>query len=88
MLLECFNTIILGDTEQPSGHGPGQPALGDNALAGTLGQMTSRGPLQPQPFCDSGSNSTTKPLDISGMKREKTKNVFTQRFSIKTLRCC
>ena len=43
---------ILGDTPKMPGHGAGQPALGDPAWAGWLGQMTSRSPCQAQPFCD------------------------------------
>jgi len=42
----------LGDVQKPSGHGPGQPALGRPAQAG-LDKTPSRGPFQPQPFCDS-----------------------------------
>lgn len=34
------------------GHGPGQPALGRPCVSRGLHQMTSRGPLQAQPFCD------------------------------------
>lgn len=44
---------ILRDTQKLSRHGAGQPALGDPAWAEVLvDQMTSRGPCQPQPFCD------------------------------------
>ena len=42
-----------GDIQKPSGHGPGQLAQGGPAWAEGLDQMTSRGPFQPQPFCDS-----------------------------------
>jgi len=42
----------LGDIQKPSGYGPGQLALGGFTWAGELDQMVSRGPLQPQPFCD------------------------------------
>jgi len=42
-----------GDIQDPPGHGPVQPALGDHALAGVLDQMTHRGPFQPRTFCDS-----------------------------------
>lgn len=38
---------VLGDLQKLSGHGPGQPASGDPCLKG------SRGPFQPQPFCES-----------------------------------
>jgi len=68
---------ILGDTQKP--------ALGDPALAGGLDQMTSRGPFQPQLFCDSGPKNTTTTPEISGMKRERNKTIFTQRFRIETL---
>lgn len=34
-------------------HGAGQPAVGDSAWLGELDKMTSRGPRQPQPVCDS-----------------------------------
>ena len=44
---------IVGDTQNSSGHGLGHPALGGSIWAGGLDQMTSRGPFQPQPFCDS-----------------------------------
>ncbi|KAK4830304.1 hypothetical protein QYF61_009809 [Mycteria americana] len=42
---------ILGDTQKPSGHGPGQQALGGPSVAGVLDQMNLRGLFQPQPFC-------------------------------------
>lgn len=44
---------ILGDTQNTSGHDPGQLALGSHAWAGELDQMTFRSPFQPQPVCDS-----------------------------------
>ena len=44
---------FLGDTQKPAGHGPDQPGLGGPAWAGGLDSMTSRGPLQPQPFPNS-----------------------------------
>lgn len=44
---------ILEDIQKPSEHSPGQWALGGHAGAGRLDQMASRGPWQPQPFCDS-----------------------------------
>ena len=44
---------LLGDIQKPSGHGPGQLALGGPAWAGVLlDQMTSRGPSQPPPLCN------------------------------------
>jgi len=42
-----------GDIQDPPGHGPVQPALGNRALAGGLDQMIHRGAFQPLPFCDS-----------------------------------
>ena len=44
---------ILGDAQEQSEHGPGQPGQGGPAWAGGLGQVTSGGPVQPQRFCDS-----------------------------------
>jgi len=42
-----------GDTQDPPGQGPVQPAVGDPALAEGLDQIIPRGPFQPLPFCDS-----------------------------------
>ena len=42
-----------GDIQDPPGHGPVQPALGDPALAGGLDWVTHRGPFQPLPCWDS-----------------------------------
>ena len=42
-----------GDSQDPPGRGPVQPAVGDPALAGGLDWMTHRGPFQPRIFCDS-----------------------------------
>ena len=42
-----------GDTQDPPGRGPVQPALGDPAWAGGLDWVTHRGPFQPLLFCDS-----------------------------------
>jgi len=44
---------ILGDTQKPSGYGPGQLAPGVPGSAGLLDHLTSRGPLQPQLLCGS-----------------------------------
>jgi len=47
---------IRGDIHnKPSGHGPRRPTVGGpaGALRSGLDQTTSRGPFQPQPFCDS-----------------------------------
>ena len=44
---------ILVNTKKPSGHGPGQPAVGGPAWTGGQDKITSRSPFQPQPFCDS-----------------------------------
>ena len=41
------------DLQKPSGHGPRQLALGGPAWGRQLDKMTSRGPSQPQPVCDS-----------------------------------
>lgn len=54
---------------KPAGHGPGQLAPGDPAIAGRLD-------FQPQPFYDSGPKSTTTPLKISCMKSTKTKIIL------------
>jgi len=42
-----------GDIQDPPGHSPVQPGLGDPALEGGLDQLIPRGPFQPLPFCDS-----------------------------------
>jgi len=42
-----------GDIQDPPGHGPVQPAVGDPALAEGLDWMTHRGPFQPLTFFDS-----------------------------------
>ena len=39
-----------GDTQNPPGQGPVQPAVGDPASAGRLDWMIHRGPFQPWPF--------------------------------------
>lgn len=39
--------------QKPSGHGPEQLALGSPAWTRGLDKVTSRGPFQPQPYCDS-----------------------------------
>ncbi|KAK4828652.1 hypothetical protein QYF61_000300 [Mycteria americana] len=42
---------LLGEIQKPFGHGPGlQVALLE--WGGGLDKVTSRGPFQPQPFCD------------------------------------
>ena len=46
-----------GDIQNPPGHGPMQPAVGDPALAGGLDWMIPRGPFQSLPFCDSVTGS-------------------------------
>jgi len=46
-----------GDTQDPPGQGPVQPALGDPASAGGLDWMTHRGPCQPLPCWDSSLGS-------------------------------
>lgn len=45
-------SISLEVLEKPPGRGPEQPALDGPAEAEELDQMTSRGPIQPQPFCE------------------------------------
>lgn len=44
---------LLGQLQKLPGCGLEDPAVGGSAWAGRLDQMTSRGPFQPQPFCDS-----------------------------------
>jgi len=44
---------VLGDTEKPSRHGPGQTALAGPGGARGLDHTTSRGAFQPQSFCHS-----------------------------------
>ena len=41
-----------GDIQNPPGCVPVPPALGVPAEAGGLDEIVSRGPFQPQPFCD------------------------------------
>lgn len=48
---------IHGDIKNPSGHGPGQLALGGSAWAGGLVQVISRGAFQPEPVCGSVGRS-------------------------------
>lgn len=43
----------LGGIQRLSGHSPGQLAPSDPTQAEGLDQVTSRGPFQPQPVCDS-----------------------------------
>lgn len=56
--------------ESSAGHGAGQPVLGGPGWAGSLDQMTSRGPLPPRPFCESMRacgrmpKCITAPLDL------------------------
>lgn len=50
---EGYRLSILGDIQKTSGHGPGQPALGSPAW------VISKGPFQPQLFCDSVTQSLT-----------------------------
>lgn len=38
--------------QNPTGRGPGQPAVVDPTWAGALHQVISRGPFWPQLFCD------------------------------------
>ena len=40
-----------GDIQDPPGHGPVQPTVGDPAWTGGLDKMTHRGPFQPLTFC-------------------------------------
>lgn len=42
---------LYGDTQNPIGHGPEQPALADPTLNQGFVWMISRGASQPQPFC-------------------------------------
>lgn len=42
---------FYGDTQNPIGHGPEQPALADPTLNQGFVWMISRGASQPQPFC-------------------------------------
>jgi len=58
--MEQFSKIdcgpsLLGDIPKPHGHAYGQP-IGGPTLARQLDHMTSRGPFQPKPFCDSVNN--------------------------------
>ncbi|KAM9630334.1 uncharacterized protein ACIBXB_016808 [Morphnus guianensis] len=46
----CCVVSICGDTQNPAGHCPGQPALADPARARGLDGMICRGICQPQPF--------------------------------------
>lgn len=43
---------ILGEVQNSTAHGPGQPALGDPALSSRLNCTVLRGPIQPRLFCD------------------------------------
>jgi len=43
---------ILGDIQNPTGHGPEQHAVPDSALSRRLDQTISKGALQPQLFQD------------------------------------
>lgn len=51
-----FRVSLLGDTQNPSGHGPGQLTLGVPLWAEGLDKVTYRGPFQPTIlwFCDMG----------------------------------
>ena len=42
-----------GDTQNPPGHSPVQPAQSEPVLAGRLDSLIHRGPFQPLSFCDS-----------------------------------
>lgn len=44
--------FVIEEIQKPSGLHPGQLTLDDLAKAGGLDQRISRGPFQPQPFCD------------------------------------
>jgi len=50
---EVVESPIPADIQKTCRHGPGLLALGVPAWAGGLYQVTSRGPFQPQPLCDS-----------------------------------
>ena len=54
---------IIGGVQKLPGHGPGKHALGCPPWVGWLNQTTSRGPLQPQPFCDSVKNYLSLDFD-------------------------
>lgn len=48
-------SLIPGDDQKPSGHGPMAPALGVPDEAG-VGSDGARGPCKPQLFCDTVTN--------------------------------
>lgn len=50
---EGCRVFPLGDKQKPSGHDPGQSALGGPAGAQVWIRWSSRGHFQTQPFCDS-----------------------------------
>ncbi|PKU43163.1 hypothetical protein llap_6525 [Limosa lapponica baueri] len=50
---EFVESPSLGDTQNPPGCIPVQPASGEPALAGGVDYIISRGPFQPLQFCDS-----------------------------------
>lgn len=43
---------VLGDIQNPVGHSPGQPTLCRSAVNRSVRPEISRGPFQPEPFCD------------------------------------
>lgn len=52
-----YGISIHGDSPKPPGHCPGKLALDSIAWAGWLDKTISRGPFQPEPFCDSKINN-------------------------------
>ena len=61
---EAVEASIPEGIQKLFGHSPGPPALGGPAWAGGgVDTMTSRGPFQPQPFCNSPLKYTNSLLN-------------------------